>query len=138
MKNPSSLVRISFHREQWAGWCMKIFIYFWAAMDVISGKDNSSRTCSWSSTTYTPVQLTAIITSFFGRFGPDYLQGSFAISHLLIIITTHHINDRIITKLTLKMMKIPMEIVCIHLFFKISFQTLIQFELFSLTDSYLW
>jgi len=44
--------------------------YFWLDTVVISGNDNSRRTCSWSSTTYTPVQLTAIITSFFGRFGP--------------------------------------------------------------------
>ena len=30
-------------------------------------------TCSWSSTTYTPVQLTAMMTSFFGKSGPEYL-----------------------------------------------------------------
>lgn len=44
--------------------------YFWEEIDVISGNESSSSTCSWSSTTYTPVQLTAIITSFFGRLGP--------------------------------------------------------------------
>ena len=30
-------------------------------------------TCSWSSTMYTPVQLTAMITSFLGREGPEKL-----------------------------------------------------------------
>lgn len=37
---------------------------------VISGKESSKRTCSCSSTKYTPVQLTATITSFLGRLGP--------------------------------------------------------------------
>ena len=38
---------------------------------MISGKDNSRSTCSWSSTMYTPVQFTAMITSFLGRLGPE-------------------------------------------------------------------
>lgn len=38
---------------------------------VISGKESSKRTCSCSSTKYTPVQLTATITSFLGRLGPE-------------------------------------------------------------------
>ena len=41
---------------------------------VISGKESSSSTCSWSSTMYTPVQFTAMITSFFGRLGPANLR----------------------------------------------------------------
>jgi len=41
---------------------------------VISGKEYSSSTCSWSSTMYTPVQFTAMITSFLGRLGPENLR----------------------------------------------------------------
>jgi len=41
---------------------------------VISGKEHSSSTCSWSSTMYTPVQFTAMITSFLGRLGPENLR----------------------------------------------------------------
>ena len=50
--------------------------YFVVETDVISGNENSSKTCSWSSTTYTPVQLTAMITSFLGRVGPLNLYAS--------------------------------------------------------------
>ena len=53
-----------------ACWHAPSHTYFWLETVVISGKESSSSTCSWSSTTYTPVQFTAMITSFLGRFGP--------------------------------------------------------------------